>query len=95
MPVDPADVRKVVLEEEGAVIPIDNPKVAAARAKLFGAWEMNWLPYNTAMDVVLPPTTSTRVNFLMYPYAETPMGKPDPYEPDFFSYKITSREIVA
>jgi transglutaminase-like putative cysteine protease len=95
VPVDPADVRKVVLEEEGAVIPIDNPKVAAARAKLFGAWEMNWLPYNTAMDVVLPPSASTRVNFLMYPYAETPKGKPDPYEPDFFSYKITSREIVA
>jgi len=95
VPVDPADVRKVVLEEEGAIIPIDNPKVAAARAKLFGAWEMNWLPYNTAMDVVLPPSASTRVNFLMYPYAETPKGKPDPYEPDFFSYKITSREIAA
>ena len=95
VPVDPADVRKVVLEEEGAIIPIDNPKVAAARAKLFGAWEMNWLPYNTAMDVILPPSASTRVNFLMYPYAETPKGKPDPYEPDFFSYKITSREIVA
>ena len=95
VPVDPADVRKVVLEEEGAIIPIDNPKVSAARAKLFGAWEMNWLPYNTAMDVVLPPSASTRVNFLMYPYAETPKGKPDPYEPDFFSYKITSREIVA
>ena len=44
---------------------------------------------------MLPPTTSTRVNFLMYPYVETPKGKPDPYEPDFFSYKITSREIVA
>jgi len=95
VPVDPADVRKVVLEEEGAIIPIDNPKVAAARAKLFGAWEMNWLPYNTAMDVILPPSASTRVNFLMYPYAETPKGKPDPYEPDFFSYKITSRAIVA
>jgi transglutaminase-like putative cysteine protease len=95
VPVDPADVRKVVLEEEGAIIPIDNPKVAAARAKLFGAWEMNWLPYNTAMDLVLPSSASTRVNFLMYPYAETPKGKPDPYEPDFFSYKITSREIVA
>lgn len=95
IPVDPADVRKVVLEEEGAIIPIDNPKVAAARAKLFGAWEMNWLPYNTAMDLVLPPTASTRVNFLMYPYAETPKGKPDPLEPDFFSYKITSREITA
>ncbi len=95
IPVDPADVRKVVLEEEGAVIPLGNPKVAAARAKLFGAWEMNWLPYNTAMDVVLPPTASTRVNFLMYPYAETPKGKPDPLEPDFFAYKISSREIVA
>ena len=34
---------------------------------------MNWLPYNTAMDVVLRP--ATRVNFLMYPYAETPKSR--------------------
>ena len=49
-PVDPADVRKVVLEENapGAPLPLDDPKVQKARKKLFGSWEMNWLPYNYA-----------------------------------------------
>ena len=94
VPVDPADVRKVVLEEEGRVLPIDHPKVVAARERMFGAWEMNWMPYNTAMDLSLPPSTTARLNFLMYPYAESPKGKVDPYEPEVFSYKITSREIL-
>ena len=51
-----ADVRKVVLEENlpGEQLPLDDPKVKKARAKLFGAWEMNWLPYNYSHDVKLP-----------------------------------------
>jgi transglutaminase-like putative cysteine protease len=38
LPVDPADVRKVVLEEELAV---DIEKVGALRERLFGNWETN------------------------------------------------------
>jgi transglutaminase-like putative cysteine protease len=38
VPVDPADVRKVVLEEnQPELLPLDDPKVKKARAKLFGA----------------------------------------------------------
>ena len=47
VPVDPADVRKVVLEERGG-LPLTDPTVLRARAKLFGQWEMNWLAYNYA-----------------------------------------------
>ncbi len=39
VPVDPADVRKVVLEEPPANLAINDPKVVAARKTLFGAWE--------------------------------------------------------
>jgi transglutaminase-like putative cysteine protease len=39
MPVDPADVRKVVLEEG---VPVGSDKVHALRERLFGNWEMNW-----------------------------------------------------
>jgi len=60
VPVDPADVRKVALEEPPANLPLSDPKVAAARKTLFGAWEMNWLPYNTAHDVALPVPASRR-----------------------------------
>src|SRR5258706_10217040 len=50
-PVDPADVRKVVLEES---LPIDSDKVKAVRERLFGNWEMNWVGFNYARDFTLP-----------------------------------------
>src|SRR5690606_7700960 len=53
IPVDPADVRKVILEEDGGKAPGD-PMVVAARKRLFGSWEMNWLAYNYAHDLALP-----------------------------------------
>ena len=43
MPVDPADVRKVILEEKPGLT-IDDPIAKRARVKLFGQWEMNYLP---------------------------------------------------
>jgi transglutaminase-like putative cysteine protease len=95
IPVDPADVRKVVLEEEGKIIPIDHPKVLQARAKLFGYWEMNWVGFNTANDVQLPPPPEESLNFFMYPCAQTADGKPDSLDPQSFRYKMTSREITA
>jgi len=95
IPVDPADVRKVVLEEEGKIIPIDHPKVLQARARLFGSWEMNWVGFNTACDVQLPPPPVESLNFFMYPYAETADGKPDSLDPQGFRYQMTSREITA
>ena len=53
VPVDAADVRKVVLEEPPKNLAIDDPRVVAARKALFGAWEGNWLAYNFAHDVAL------------------------------------------
>src|SRR5439155_1239050 len=53
--VDPADVRKVILEEGGGLpAGLADPKAQRARGKLFGAWEMNWLAYNYGHDVRLP-----------------------------------------
>jgi transglutaminase-like putative cysteine protease len=95
IPVDPADVRKVVLEEEGKIIPIDHPKVLQARAKLFGYWEMNWVGFNTANDVQLQPSPGESLNFFMYPYAQTTDGKPDSLDPQNFRFQMTSREITA
>jgi transglutaminase-like putative cysteine protease len=92
IPVDPADVRKVILEEGGGKT-IDDPMVVAARKRLFGSWEMNWLAYNTAHDVALPNSSKGKVAFLMYPQSETVEGRLDPLDPDNFKYTITSREI--
>jgi transglutaminase-like putative cysteine protease len=91
LPVDPADVRKVVLEED---IPVDSDKVKMLRERLFGSWEMNWVGFNYARDFTLPGQQDGPIGFLMYPYAETAQGVKDSLDPDAFSYTITSKEIA-
>jgi transglutaminase-like putative cysteine protease len=95
VPVDPADVRKVVLEEPPANLPLTDSKVVDARKALFGSWEMNWLAYNVAHDLVLPGAKGPKLGFLMYPQAETAAGRLDCLDPDTFTYKITSKELTA
>ncbi len=94
-PVDPADVRKVVLEENApnGQLALDDPKVVRARTKLFGAWEMNWLPYNYAHDVRLPKAVGPELGFLMYPQTETEKGRKDSLDPKNFVYIIKVKEI--
>jgi transglutaminase-like putative cysteine protease len=93
VPVDPADVRKVVLEEPPGNRALGDDMVKKARARLFGSWEMNWIAYNFAHDVVLPGSIGAPVSFLMYPQAETAGGRLDCLDPDNFKYEITSREV--
>ena len=93
-PVDPADVRKVVLEEPPGNRPLGDDMVKAARARLFGSWEMNWMAYNFAHDVELPGSNGKPLGFLMYPQAETAEGRLDSLDPDNFKYSITSAEMV-
>jgi transglutaminase-like putative cysteine protease len=93
VPVDPADVRKVVLEEPPGNLSLDDDRVKAARARLFGAWEMNWMAYNFAHDVALPGAKGGPIGFLMYPQAETADGRLDPLDPDDFKYEIQVEQI--
>lgn len=96
VPVDPADVRKVVLEEPPTGRTLSDPLVQRARARLFGAWEMNWLAYNYAHDVKLPGSSGEAVAFLMYPHAETGAGeRRDSLEPGSFKYQMTARELTS
>jgi len=93
VPVDPADVRKVVLEERPNLTLADDV-VRQMRTFLFGNWEGNWLAYNYAHDVKLPGSKGAPVGFLMYPQAETADGRLDSLDPDNFKYRIASREIT-
>jgi transglutaminase-like putative cysteine protease len=92
-PVDPADVRKVMLEEPPGNLAITDNKVTAARTRLFGSWEMNWMAYNTAHDVTLPGAAGKPLPFLMYPQAETNGTRVDSLDPDGFRYAITAKEL--
>jgi transglutaminase-like putative cysteine protease len=93
VPVDPADVRKVVLEEKPSGLTLEDEIVKRARNKLFGAWEMNYLPFNYAHDVRLQDSTGAPVPFLMYPQAETADGRRDSLDPAAFKYNMTAREL--
>jgi transglutaminase-like putative cysteine protease len=93
VPVDPADVRKVALEEPPGNRPLSDEIVSRARNDLFGSWEMNWMAYNYAHDVDLPGSASKPLVYFMYPQAETSEGRIDPFDPDNFKYAITVKEI--
>jgi transglutaminase-like putative cysteine protease len=95
IPVDPADVRKIMLEEVPGGLSLADPRVQAARSALFGSWEMNWVAYNHGHDVVLPGSSGPPLPFLMYPNAETG-GKPvNSLDPTTFRYQIHARELAA
>jgi len=94
VPVDPADVRKVVLEEPPGNLKLNDEMVSKARTRLFGSWEMNWMGYNYAHDVALPGTTGQPLVYFMYPQAETADGRIDPFDPDNFRYEITVKEAI-
>ncbi|MGD9511316.1 MAG: transglutaminase-like domain-containing protein [Geminicoccaceae bacterium] len=94
VPVDPADVRKVALEEPPGGRALDDAKVVAARQGLFGAWEGNWIAYNVAHDVALPGSAGPELGFLMYPQAEVAGVRLDCLDPDGFVYSITATEIA-
>jgi transglutaminase-like putative cysteine protease len=95
VPVDPADVRKVVLEEPPGKLAVDDAKVVAARKRLFGSWEMNWLAYNTGHDIALPGSSGPRLPYLMYVNAETGGERRDQLDPGTVRYSITARELSA
>jgi len=94
VPVDPADVRKVVLEEPPGNLKLDDAMVSKARTRLFGSWEMNWMGYNYAHDVALPGSAGQPLVYFMYPQAETADGRVDPFDPDNFRYEITVKEMI-
>jgi transglutaminase-like putative cysteine protease len=94
IPVDPADVRKVMLEEQAGGLPMSDPKVQAARHAFFGSWEMNWVAYNHGHDVALPGSTSAAIPFLMYPNGESGGARINSLDPATFRYAIHSREVV-
>jgi transglutaminase-like putative cysteine protease len=93
-PVDPADVRKVILEEPPGNLSLESNIVGTARMRLFGSWETNWMAYNFAHDVALAGSREGNIPFLMYPQTETAAGRVDSLDTETFAYRITADEIA-
>ena len=91
IPVDPADVRKLILEEQKPSLA--DPAVVKAREALFGSWEMNWIAFNDAHDVALPGSAGKALPFLMYPQAEVAGVRRDSLDPEKFKYTISARQV--
>jgi transglutaminase-like putative cysteine protease len=89
VPADPADVRKAALEEPAES---REDRVRAARSRLFGSWEMNWIGFNYAHDIVLAGAKRGSIPYFMYPQAETANGRVDSLDPDAFRYEIAVKE---
>lgn len=93
--VDPADVRKAMLEEKRART---DPKILALRKRLFGYWEMNWVGFNYGRDFALPSIAPDKetvtLPYLMYPYAEFNETKLDGRDPADFRFTLNSRRVA-
>ena len=89
IPVDPADVRKVVLEEEpnGS---LQSEPAKRARSLLFGGWEMNWVAFNDAHDVGLPGSRGDLLPYFMYPQAEIGGVRRNSLDAPQFRYSIAA-----
>ncbi|MGE4239989.1 transglutaminase-like domain-containing protein [Ramlibacter sp.] len=96
VPVDPADVAKVMRQETPQWIKsAKHPLITPVYARLFGTWEGNWLAWNDAHDVHLPGAKSKTISFLMYPVAEIGGERIDSYSPADFAYSIAAKEVTA
>ncbi len=88
IPADPADITKLILVEG---LDRNSTKVQEEKRRQFGSWEMNWMGYNHARDLVLRPRpVQYPLSIFGYPYAESGDEPLDYYDPERFSYTITS-----
>lgn len=92
IPVDPADVCMVAQEDN---LPINHPTINLLKEKFFGSWEMNWITFNNAEDIQLASNSmAENLPFFMYPHAEVGNQIQNSLQPDEFSYKIISSELI-
>ncbi len=89
VPVDPADVRKIMLEKKLAL-----GEEKRYREYYFGAVDESRIAYGTGRDLILePPQKDGKLNYFMYPYAEADGKALDDLFGFNLGYTITFREL--
>ncbi|MDR1934382.1 MAG: transglutaminase-like domain-containing protein [Candidatus Accumulibacter sp.] len=88
VPVNPSDVRQAILDES---LGHYDPKLGVLKKLLFGFWEMNWIGFNAAQDVVLQGTTGSTLPYLINPVVETPEGRFDDPASGYYSYSVSAQ----
>ena len=89
VPVDPADVRKVMLEKK-----LNLGEEKEYREYYFGAVDESRISYGIGKDIILnPPQKDGRLNYFMYPYAEADGKALDDLFGFNLGYTITFKEL--
>ncbi len=93
IPVDPADVRKFMLEEK--ISDLRDQRVQKVKDFLFGGWDNHWVQFNYARDFMLepPPASKETINEFMYPQAEVDGKLMDKHELTFEYSKYLVKPI--
>jgi len=87
IPVDPADVRKLMLKRK---LTMDDPATAKLVEYFWGAWDPYRVKLAVGRDLTLnPPQQGPALNTFGYPYAEIGGRVLDWLDPASFKYKIT------
>lgn len=66
------------------------PKGSLLKKRLFGFWEMNWVGFNAALDVLLQGSSQGILPFLTKPIIETHQGRFDDPASGYFDYSISA-----
>lgn len=89
VPIDPSDVRKIMLEKKLAL-----GKEKEYREYYFGAVDASRISYGIGRDLILnPPQKDGRLNYFMYPYAEADGKALDDLFGFNLGYTITFKEL--
>ncbi len=87
VPVDPADVRKMMLVHH---LTLSNAETAYYRSYFWGGIDPYRVRLSSGRDLVLnPPQEGAPLNYLMYPFAQVGGKTLDWLDPKSFAYKIT------
>lgn len=90
VPVDPADVRKMMLVEK---LSLDDPKIVEARRSFWGGIDGYRVRLGEGRDLMLNPAQHGEpVNYLMYPFAQAGNEALDWLDPATFKYAITFQQ---
>jgi transglutaminase-like putative cysteine protease len=86
--VNPSDVCQAVLVES---LSQSDPRLTVLKKLLFGFWEMNWIGFNAAQDVLLQGNSGGPLPFLISPVVETRAGRFDDPAAGGFDYSVVAQ----
>jgi transglutaminase-like putative cysteine protease len=95
VPVDPADLLRLVRYEPPGNLELTAPVAVSARVTLFGAWEGNWVAYNMAHDITLPESGGVTQPIFVRPVVRIGAAAPMQAKAPEITYKLIANELPA